>query len=286
MWYTIPMETRTLSLNENQLKQLEKALKDYPTRYDLEHTLFQAKLPDGVITAYRSKKVVFMGAGAKAFSEAFLDRTRTPMAGSDEVGTGDYFGPVVVVACYISEQDYEWLLPLKIMDSKAMTDQVIIDVAPTLINKLTHSLLVLDNPTYNRVHKEHNMNAIKARLHHSAYAHLKKKLGFLPDLSVVDQFAKPDFYYRYLDDDYGITHLHFETKAENKYLAVACASVIARYYFLEAIKQLSKKYHFVFPLGAGALVDQKGRELLKQQPGFDLNNVAKLHFKNTMRITE
>ena len=64
----------------------------------------------------------------------------------------------------------------------------------------------------------------------------------------MDQFAKPDFYYRYLDDDYGITHLHFETKAENKYLAVACASVIARYYFLEAIKQLSKKYHFVFPL--------------------------------------
>ena len=32
----------------------------------------------------------------------------------------------------------------------------------------------------------------------------------------------------------------FETKAENKYLSVACSSIIARYYFLKEIEKLSE----------------------------------------------
>lgn len=280
------METTTLTFTDSQLEQLENELKHLTIRYDLAHTLYQVKLNDGVITAYKSRKVVFSGPSALKISERYQNIIKKEMAGSDEVGTGDYFGPVVVVACYITKDDYDWLTKLKIMDSKAMTDEVINNVAPTLIKKLTHSLLVLDNPTYNKVHQNLNLNHIKAQLHHKAYDHLRDKLGFLPKLCVVDQFTKPQAYYASLSDDYGITHLHFETKAESKYLAVACASVIGRYYFLEAMNQLSQKFQFQFPLGAGKIVDDKGKELLRRYPDFNLNEVAKLHFKNTKRILD
>lgn len=291
------MSITTLTLSDQAILKLKQQCADYPMRSDIAHTLFQVKLPDGAITVYQSKKVVFSGQMAQEISQSFqtqpiIKETTTKlnatgdMAGSDEVGTGDYFGPVVVSACYITKADYHWLHDLAIMDSKAMTDATILKVAPILMEKLTYSLLVLDNEKYNKVHQTMNLNTIKARLHHSAYQHLQKKLSFLPELCVVDQFMPKDKYFQQLDDDYGITQLHFETKAENKYLAVACASVIARYAFLMAIKQMSEYYDFIFPLGAGAGVDIKGKQLLVQHPDLDLKKVAKVHFKNTLRITQ
>ena len=81
-----------------------------------------------------------------------------------------------------------------------------------------------------------------------------------------------------------IKNLNFETKAENKFIAVACAAIIARYAFLDYFDQLSEKYDFMFPKGAGKSVDIKGKEFVKIHGGSALRDVAKLHFINTQRI--
>ena len=41
--------------------------------------------------------------------------------GSDEVGTGDYFGPIVVTATYVKKEDIPFLESLGIKDSKKVT---------------------------------------------------------------------------------------------------------------------------------------------------------------------
>lgn len=46
-----------------------------------------------------------------------------PQAGSDEVGTGDYFGPVVVSAVIVSKENEDVLRNLKIQDSKQINDE-------------------------------------------------------------------------------------------------------------------------------------------------------------------
>lgn len=278
---------KTLTLTDKQIQLLKQDLENFEFRTDIQYTYFQVRLNQGTITAYTSGKVVFNGPDSLEYYHKYDTSTpvqQVEMAGSDEVGTGDYFGPVIVAACYIQEVDYKWLQPLGIMDSKSMTDHKITELAPTLMERLTYSLLVLDNPTYNKVHETMNLNAIKAMLHHKAYDHLKEKLGFLPKLCVVDQFMDPTKYYQVLKDDYGITHLTFETKAEDKYLAVACASVIARYTFLKSIQSMSEHYAFDFPLGAGVKVDIAGQELVRLYPKLNLKKVAKVHFKNTNRI--
>ena len=38
--------------------------------------------------------------------------------GSDEVGTGDYFGPIVVTASYVTKEDIPYLEELGVKDSK------------------------------------------------------------------------------------------------------------------------------------------------------------------------
>ena len=43
--------------------------------------------------------------------------------GSDEVGTGDYFGPIVVTATYVTKDDVEFLDNLGVMDSKKISDE-------------------------------------------------------------------------------------------------------------------------------------------------------------------
>lgn len=279
------MKTKTITLSPQQIKTLQHQMKAYPTR-TLDYTHFQAKLDKGTITAYTSGKVVFSGEDALLYAQQF-ETTQKEQAGSDEVGTGDYFGPVIVCAAYVSEKQSVWLKQFNILDSKQITDQDILKLAPHLMNELTYSVLVLDNQKYNEVHQTTNLNAIKARLHQKAYDHLKRKLnGYLPSLCVVDQFSPKEKYYAYLLEDYGITHLHFETKAENKYISVACASIMARYTFLKSLEQLSTKYDLTIPKGASTMVDHFGKTFVERYGQQELKNVAKLHFSNTSRIIE
>ena len=49
--------------------------------------------------------------------------------GCDEIGSGDFFGPLCVVACYIDERDYDWLASLNVRDPKLMTPQEVIEIA-------------------------------------------------------------------------------------------------------------------------------------------------------------
>ena len=287
-WYNRVMsETITLKLKKEQEEKLFETWKEYQTKTP-PYARWQLRPENCVITCYESGKTVFQGKDANVYASAFNKPKDTneqiPQAGSDEVGTGDYFGPVCVCATAVDHQHVDILKKLGVKDSKAINDEMIQEIAPKLIEELPHSLLIVDNKKYNSIHKIYNMNEIKAILHNQAYVNLSKKIK-LPDFKVVDQFAREDLYYHYLrNEPTVISGIHFETKAENKYLAVASASIIARYAFIRSMDALSQQYHRTFEKGAGAAVDQFAKQFVKQY-GFDeLKNVAKLHFKNTEKL--
>ena len=147
-----------------------------------------------------------------------------------------------------------------------------------------HSLLILDNETYNRIHPDHNMVAIKCKLHNQAFVHLRHKLKALPKHIIIDQFVKKESYYRYLKQEAEVIEgIHFETKAENKYMAVAAASVIARYAFLMRFEAMCQAYNFPFLKGASAKVDQNIVDFVQRYGQASLTKVAKLHFANTKK---
>ena len=279
------MSTITLKLSESDQNRLFETFCDTAGSAPA-YSKWQLRPENCVITCYNSGKVVFQGKDAEIYAAAFQknDDVILPQGGSDEVGTGDYFGPVCVSAAVVDASTLDQIRALGVKDSKALTDSEIRKIAPKLKQLLPHTILIVTPAKYNSVHSTNNMNAIKAKLHNQAYINLSKKTQ-LPAFCVVDQFAEKPVYYYYLKNEPKVIRtLHFETKAENKYPAVGAASIIARSAFLEYMDEMSRFYDMKFAKGSGSAADQCAKEFVERHGKEKLGEVAKLHFKNTEKI--
>lgn len=277
----------SIKLNDEQINKLKNTFKDdikpSPNEY-IDTFISKDKL---TISIYKSKKVVFQGEDALFYGSAFIETKFKRQAGSDEVGTGDYFGPVVVVASIVEESDMELINRYHINDSKQMNDEDILKCGEELRLKIKHSLLILEPSQYNKVHETNNLNMIKAKMHNQAYLNLIKKGYDMPSAAYIDQFCDKSLYFKYLINEKDVYHnLVFETKAESKYPAVAVSSVIARYVFLKKMEEMEKTYGMKFHKGAGADVDNCAKKFIEKYTKIKLGDVAKLHFKNTNNIND
>ena len=139
------------------------------------YSIFQVKDFDCVTTLYESGKIMFQGIGADIEASYWIERERIlnnrnvsqeiakdlqkkddkvkdlkddrfkliSTIGSDEVGTGDYFGPIVVTASYVDIKDKFKLEELGIRDSKKITDEKILSIAPKIIKEIPHTTFIL-----------------------------------------------------------------------------------------------------------------------------------------------
>lgn len=298
----------------------QEMIENYEPRKCLKtppYAIFQVKDFDCVTTLYESGKVMFQGIGAdieasywieqeRILNNRYIDPTgkekndkkdkketkkeyiKVSTVGSDEVGTGDYFGPLVVTAAFVPEEKFSFLENLGVKDSKKLTDDKIKEIAPQIIKEIIHTTIILDNKTYNNYHNTNvNMNKIKAILHNKCLLSVIQKDNVKYEKIVVDQFENPKAYYAHLNDiPTKVTNITFLTKAEDQCLSVAAASIISRYIFLKEIKKMELKLETKIPLGAGSLVDETGVKLV-QKYGLDiLKDVSKMSFKNTEKISE
>ena len=278
------------------------------------YAIFQVKDYDCVTTLYESGKVMFQGIGADIEASYWTEQERVlngkiidteskdkkekkeekkifineSSIGSDEVGTGDYFGPLVVTASFVSKENIPYLEELGVRDSKKLTDDKIIKIAPELIKKIPHTTIILTNKEYNDYHStDVNMNKIKAILHNKCLLSMVKEHSNEYQKIVVDQFEPPKNYYAHLAQAREkVTNIMFITKAEDQCLSVAASSIISRYIFLKEMKKLSERFNIEMPLGASNLVDEVGATLVIKHGEKILNEIAKLNFKNTEKIKE
>lgn len=252
-----------------------------------EYAHSKIQLTGCTIVIYNSDKVVFQGTQAEHYATGFFPAAKQtlPQAGSDEVGTGDFFGPVCVCGCLITSQVNEQLKDYHIVDSKQLTDDTIRTMAIGLKNIVPHSLVILEPVRYNTVIATNNMNRIKARLHNQCYLNLKNKGYQLPQLIVIDQFCAEDLYYRYLQEEKEvISNIHFQPRAENSFLAVGCGAILARAAFIDWMEQAEKKWKMPLPKGAGLAVDEAAKTFIATYGKEEFSQIAKLNFKNSQRL--
>lgn len=288
------METQVIKMTQSQINQLKKEYQNFDINYKVQYTQFQIKGPDFTITAYNSGKVVFQAQDLSKITsvkptqikekQAIKIYDTFPMAGSDESGKGDYFGPLVVCAAIITEKDYPYVQELFVRDSKTLSENELNDIAPKLMKLLKYNLQVLDNESYNQLYEKYpNINILTAILHNKAFVALDKSYG-LPETTVIDEFASAKNYFNYLKDEPVVfKNLIFEKKAEPKCLAVAAASIIATYTYKKEILKMRSHFNFDFPFNKN-LIDLKAKEFVQEFGKKELSKVAKLHFTNTQRI--
>lgn len=293
-----------IKVNDEIKQKMIEYYKDKKRDKVIPYVVFQAEEEDTVITMYESGKVMFQGKSADVDAAMWgvaLENTKekqeeakkadekyynTNAVGSDEVGTGDYFGPIVVTATYVKKEDIPYLESLGVGDSKKIDDSKILKIAPEIAKRVKYRSIILSNKEYNEKYaKDINMNKIKAIMHNKVLYQLMVEEKPEVDYIIVDEFAREARYYEYLRDvrevQRGIT---FITKAEDKNLAVASGSIISRYIFLKEFDKLCDSIHIPLPKGAGKDVDTIGEEVVEKYGKDKLKEIAKFNFKNTDRI--
>lgn len=287
-----------IKVDEETKQKMIAYYKDKIRDKKIPYAIFQAQEEDTVITLYESGKAMFQGISADVDASMWAmlqdkkeetnneeDLYHITSIGSDEVGTGDYFGPVVVCAAYVNIEDIKFLEELKVKDSKQTTDDYIRKIAPTIAKKIDYELLVLSNKEYNEKYKEiQNINKIKAIMHNKVLYTLHQRHSDCNKI-IIDEFAKENSYFNYLKEVTNVErNLIFTPKAENKNMAVATAAILARFTFLEIMDKLSDKYHEPLLKGASSEVDKQAERLIEKYGKEVLDDIAKLHFINTERI--
>ena len=293
-----------IKVNDEIKEKMIEYYKDKKRDKVIPYVVFQAEEEDTVITLYESGKCMFQGKSADVDAAMWgvaIENTKenkdkkkdeykkyyeSSSVGSDEVGTGDYFGPIVVTAAYVNKKDIKKLEELGVGDSKKIDDSKIKKIAPELTKIVKYRSLIINNKEYNEQYNIYkNLNKIKAIMHNKVLYQLIHEENLKPDYIIVDEFAREAKYYEYINEDpnmqKGIT---FITKAEDISLAVASASIISRYIFLKEFDKLSDELHIPLLKGASRDVDKVGKEVVEKYGIDKLKEIAKFDFHNTERI--
>ncbi|MBV7506048.1 ribonuclease HIII [Bacillus sp. sid0103] len=273
-------------------------------------SVFAAKTSACMITAYKSGKVLFQGNDSEREASKWGSATVSPnkhassskpkstakgdlpigisqmsVIGSDEVGTGDFFGPITVVAAYVKKENIPLLKELGVRDSKDLNDEKIIAIAKVIKDIIPFSLMTLKNEKYNQVQQSGmSQGKMKAILHNQAILNVLDKIApEKPEAILIDQFVQGSTYFQHIKGQKAVAkeNVYFSTKAEGIHLAVAAASILARYAFIQYIDKLSESAGFKIPKGAGAQVDVAAAKLIMSKGRDILPSFVKLHFANT-----
>ena len=303
--------TKVIRVDNDTKKLMNEFYKDMKRDKTPPYAVFQADTGDTIVTLYESGKAMFQGVSAdieagmwesirkdKDNIDYFMDTKDTKVkkdvqveipsdissVGSDEVGTGDYYGPIVVTASFVSKDNIPFLTELGVRDSKKLSDEQILKIVPKIIKKIPYKTIMLSNKEYNDNYgKDMNMNKIKAVLHNKVLTEMVKDNNY--DYIVVDQFEPEKSYYNHLSDvPNPLKGITFITKAEDKCLSVAVSSLISRYIFIKEMDKLGDKYGIFLPKGANYYVEDVGIKLVNKYGEKILHDIAKLNFSNTDRI--
>jgi ribonuclease HIII len=300
----------TIKVDETTLKEIENDFKDKIVQRNIGYILFVIKTETNIITAFYNKKgvafkVTIQGDKALELAEKYSKGAllipkkekivkESPyyidvdqQIGSDEVGTGDFLGPIVVCAAYCDHETMKLIDEYGIKDSKKFNDQQIMKVVPQLLKKVFYEYKILSNDRYNSAVKNgFNMVKIKCILHNHVLSKLHSRFPYVRNV-YIDQFTPKENYFEYLKD---VPHIEdglvFREKGESYFPSVALGSCIARYYFLEEMAFESKKLGMKIPFGAGAQVNEFSKVYIEKYGLEAFSKICKQNFKNYQELTK
>lgn len=299
------ISTHKIKATTELLHEMLEYYKGYLTYAPSNYIIARAKLSNVTITFYRTNVVLFQGLDEQNEYNKWATKIGLPVEetseinhvdysnliaiGTDEVGTGDYFGPIVVCATYTTKETIEKLRHLGVKDSKLLTDKQMIPLALQISNIIPYSIIFLDPIKINSLQEKYdNLNFIKSYLHNKAINSILKKLGDVKyDAILIDEFTPKEKYLKYLENQQNvIKNVTTVVKGEKEHIGIAAASILARVAFLRELKKLSQEYNLELLKGAGKEVDRCAISFVKSNGFTELKKVAKIKYSNTIRVIE
>ncbi len=295
-------------LTPAQARQLRDILEPRGWKFDACPYAFW-RAADGAtkVIAYESGKLVVQGKGTPEFVRYTLEpeilgearygyekvlvevehpEMFKPHAGIDESGKGDYFGPLVTAAVYVTGYTARQLLEMGVKDSKVIkNDRRIHELAEKI--KVTvqgnFSVVTIGPEAYNRLYETMgNVNRMLAWGHARSLENLLDKVPDCPR-AISDQFAHKQTVIKALLGKGKKITLEQRPRAEAD-VAVAAASILARTDFVRRLERMSLELGFKVPKGAGVNVIEAAAEMVRKAGPDKLRQYCKLHFKTTEKV--
>lgn len=218
----------------------------------------------------------------KAKSGFATDILENPLIGVDESGKGDYFGPLVIAGVYADAVRKIELQKIGAMDSKALTDKKIGELAEKIKKICPYNMVVIGNESYNKMYyKIDNLNKLLAWGHARVIENMLEQVDAPYALS--DQFGNENFIKSALMEKGKKITLEQRPKGEEN-IVVAAASILARNEFVRKMEEMKHTYDMTFPKGASNQTLIAAREFVMRYGQEELIKVSKLHFKTTQNI--
>ncbi|MFW5782239.1 MAG: ribonuclease HIII [Candidatus Muiribacteriaceae bacterium] len=232
------------------------------------------KRPDCNIILYSSGKMVIQGRQSEHYFMIFSESlSPSPYAhyGSDEAGKGDFFGPLTVCSCYVSEKDFRTILTLGIKESKGMSRESVHRQAKELKSFIPYKCVVISPEKYNSLYKKiGNLNKMLDWAHKKSNSLLCDIMGNSDDI-YIDKYSKS------IDISIPGHNIIKEEKAE-RHPAVGAASIIAKQEFISWIEKKEKEIGMKIPLGSSNVKSAAVKIAEKKGIAF-LETLCKKHFR-------
>jgi ribonuclease HIII len=205
--------------------------------------------------------------------------------GTDEVGKGDYFGPLAIGGTLLTESQAEALRVLGVKDSKLLSDTSIQYKAQEIRQRLPKEqwdVIRISPLTYNSLHQRlGNVNGILGWGHAKLIENLLKGRESCTQ-AVADQFGDVSYINSKLKSRGRQIQLTQVVKGERE-VSVAAASILARAAFIDDRRRMGEAFSTEFPKGSTHVIEF-AREFVKKNGAGSLRNVAKLHFRTTLKV--
>lgn len=195
------------------------------------------------ITFYKNLSILFNGFISDKLNNMIdLIIDKNIYVGIDEVGVGESIGPLIVCALRFNNyQDKKKVILNGIKDSKKMNAEEVREKSEFIKKHSKHYCVTMEpqkfNETYKKVPNTKKINAILQN-------ELNKKFEQEKLIHITDQFVNENKYNEYIQNSESSKfngRIIFEQKAEEKYLEVAGAAIIAKSKFnnwvLESLKE-------------------------------------------------
>lgn len=316
----MPLKNFTKKVDKTKIKEISENFSEFRINNSNPNIFMVFKYKNVTVSLYKTGTILFQGNDIENVVNLVIDKKEIKQTkknnelmqdkkiilnnqqsklikqneiGCDEVGVGDYFGGLTTCAAFIRYDQVDDIKKIGIRDSKKISKERIFQIASILEQKINYSISHIEPLEYNKLFEKYqNAHIIKTLLHNQTLCNLIKefKIKIADAVIIMDQYSTKMNYKKYLNTinpNQKIDIDIFETKAEDKYLAVAAASILARYHWLKSINKLKSKIKEPIFLGSS---DPRIKQIAKKiylEKGLNfLKKCVKLHFKTTNEIVQ
>ncbi|KZX11561.1 ribonuclease HII [Methanobrevibacter curvatus] len=210
--------------------------------------------------------------------------------GIDEAGRGPVLGPIVVAGIIIPDDKIKVLERMGIKDSKRLTPRRRTILSKKLKNMFNYEIVQISAKDIDEMRdNDINLNEIERR----AIKQIIKNLisNYKIDKIILDSLdVKPKRLKKQIEDftdeienNHSIDIVS-EHKADDNYLQVSAASVLAKNHRDECITKLKKEYLKIGDIGSGYPSDPKTKEFLKNFTYNEMPEIVRKSWKTVEKM--